>query len=307
MSKTIIFGSNGQDGRCLSELLLARGDEVIGISRASGIDLLNQESVANLIKATKPDEIYYLAAFHHSSEQKTESEVSLWNQSIQTHLTAPSILLECVRLHSPQTRIFYASSSLVFGVGNGVLAESSPFSPDSPYAITKAAGMAMCQYYREKHQVFVSVGILFNHESEFRATKFLSKKIASTIAAIQKGTATRLELGNLSAQVDWGYARDYVEAMTRILKLPTPENFVISSGKLHSVKQFVEIAFKMAGMESQQYVVENASLLHRNIPPRFGDYSKLHTMTGWTPTTSFDKLIQILLKSEGVNLASHQS
>jgi len=212
-----------------------------------------------------------------------------------------------VRLHSPQTRIFYASSSLVFGVGNGVLAESSPFSPDSPYAITKAAGMAMCQYYREKHQVFVSVGILFNHESEFRATKFLSKKIASTIAAIQKGTATRLELGNLSAQVDWGYARDYVEAMTRILKLPTPENFVISSGKLHSVKQFVEIAFKMAGMESQQYVVENASLLHRNIPPRFGDYSKLHTMTGWTPTTSFDKLIQILLKSEGVNLASHQS
>ena len=304
MTKAIIIGSNGQDGRCLSELLMKRGYEVTGVSRNSGIDLYDEKAVAHLIKKILPDEIYYLAAFHHSSEQKTESELALWNESIQTHLTAPSILLECVRLHHPTARVFYAASSLIFGAGDGILNENSPLAPDSPYAITKAAGMSMCQYYREKHQIFVSVGILFNHESEYRANKFLSKKIATAVAAIQKGSLNKLQLGNLSAQVDWGYARDYVEAMTRILKLKAPENFVISSGKLHSVKQFVEIAFSMAGLDGQTYVEENTSLLQRSIPARLGDFSKLHAMTGWTPTTSFDKLIEILLKSEGVELVS---
>lgn len=304
MIKSIIIGSNGQDGRCLTELLIKRGDQLTAVSRDSGVDILNQESVANLIKSTMPDEIYYLAAFHHSSEQKLESEATLWNNSIQTHLTGPSVLLECIRLYQPTARVFYASSSLVFGASDGVLNEESPLRPDSPYAITKAAGMSLSQYYREKHQIHVSSGILFNHESEFRAPKFLTKKIVLAVAAIQKGSKEKLHLGNLSAQVDWGYARDYVKAMTQILALKTSGNFVISSGKLHSVKDFVEIAFTKAGLDYRNYVVEDAGLLHRKIPARLGDCSKLRNMTGWTPTVSFDKLIEILLTSEGVQLVT---
>ena len=304
MSKVIIFGAQGQDGRCLSELLLQRGCEVTCIARDSSVDIHHPEAVAHLIKTVQPDEIYFLAAFHHSSEQKTDAELQLWDQSIQTHLSAPAILLESVRLHAPRARVFYAASSLIFGAGTGVLNEDSALAPDSPYAITKAAGMALCQYYREKHQLLVSVGILFNHESEYRAAKFLSKKITRAVAAIQRGSSERLRLGSLSAQVDWGYARDYVEAMTRILKQETAGNFVISSGQLHSVKQFVEIAFSKAGLESRDHVEEDPSLLQRNIPSRLGDYSKLRTQTGWTPTTSFDKLIEILLISEGVKLVS---
>jgi len=302
MNKVIIFGSDGQDGRCLNELLVKRGVEVIGITRSSGIDIVDPSVIENLITKNKPDEIYYLAAFHHSSEQKMGTEFILWNQSVKTHLTAPSVILESIRLHHPVTKFFYAASSLVFGAGDGVLSEVSPFAPDSPYAITKAAGVALCQYYREKYGIFAAVGILFNHESEFRAPQFLSKKIARGVATIQKDSSARLKLGDLSAQVDWGYARDYVDAMTRILKLKKAENFIISSGKLHSVKELVELAFSKAGLDYTQYVDEDSSLLQRKIPPRFGNFSKLKEMTGWTPTTSFDKLIEILLKSEGVNL-----
>ena len=302
MTKALIIGSNGQDGRCLTELLQSRGVMVTGISRASGINISAQDEVDHLVSSIKPDEIYFLAAFHHSSEQAIESEIPLWEHSIQTHLTAPVLLLESVRKHCPKAKVFYASSSLVFGASNGVLNETSPIKPDSPYAITKAAGMQLCQYYREKHQVFASVGILFNHESEYRGSKFLTKKIAAAVSKIQKGSTEKLKLGSLSAQVDWGYARDYVEAMTRILKLDAPADFVISSGKLHSVQQFVDKAFLMAGLKAADFVEENPGILKRKIPARLGDCSKLREMTGWTPSVNFDKLVEILLKSEGVHL-----
>ncbi len=302
MTQVMIFGSNGQDGRCLTELLQKQGIEVVGISRSSGVDLCHSDSIAELLKTHQPSQVYYLAAFHHSSDQKIDSEVTLWDQSIKTHLTAPTLILENIRQICPETRFFYASSSLVFGGASGKLSESTPRDPDSPYGITKAAGMNVCRYYRERYGLFASSGILFNHESEFRAPKFLTKKIVLAVLAIQKGSSERLKLGSLSAQVDWGYARDYVEAMTLILKHETADDFVISSGELHSVRQFVELAFSKAGLDYSKFVDEDPLLLQRVLPSRLGDFSKLRSLTGWTPKTSFDKLIEILLVSEGVQI-----
>ncbi len=302
MNQSLIVGSQGQDGKCLSELLVSRGILVEGIFRGLHLDLTNPAVVENLLITQKPKNLYYLAAYHHSSGEKIQSEYDLWEKSIETHVTAPSILLEGIRLHSPKTKFFYASSSLVFGPGSGKLNEESPLQPDAPYSITKSAGMSICQYYRKKHHVFASTGILFNHESEYRASKFLSKKIVESVLAIQNGSKEKLRLGSLSAQVDWGYARDYVDAMTKIMDLSEADDFIVSSGKLHSVQDFVEAAFSYAGLKWQDFVVEDGNVLHRNIPARLGDHSKLTAKTDWKPKTEFKEMIRILLNKEGVRL-----
>lgn len=300
--KAIIVGSNGQDGLCLGEFLAQEKYELTLLSRKSGINIADPGQVQLLIKETQPDEIYFLAAHHHSSDQKLESEFELWEKSFSTHSIAAEVFLESIRLHSPHSRFFFASSSLVFGNQGGVLNESNSLRPDSPYAISKVAGMSICDYYRKKYGVFASVGILFNHESEYRGNQFLTKKIAKAVSNAQKNASEKLTLGDLSAQVDWGYARDYVRAMNLILKLEAPDDFIISSGTLNSVEDLVRIAYRKAGLDYRDHVVENSGVLLRKIPSRLGDFSKLNRMTGWTPSTGFDRLIEIILQSEGVQL-----
>lgn len=301
--KSVVVGSKGQDGRCLIEYISGLGNEVIGISRDDGIDISKTDQVRAFLRFHRPDDVYFLAAYHHSSDQKAESAFDLWERSFSVHSLAAEIFLESIRVDSPRTRFFYASSSLVFGDQAGRMDEQTNLQPNSPYAITKAAGMAICEYYSGVHGVFASTGILFNHESEYRDERFLSRKIARAVAAAQAGSGGSLELGDLSARTDWGYARDYVRAMSLILGLPDPGRFVIASGAMRTVGEFVKTAYAKAGLDSADYVVENPSLLLRRIPHRFGDPRKLRDQAGWIPETTFERMVEIILRSEGVRVS----
>jgi GDPmannose 4,6-dehydratase len=304
MTGAIVVGAGGQDGRLLHERLLR---ECINVTRLGRGDLANDDgvAVADLVRKG-PSEIYYLAAHHHSSQEAMGScELDLVRQSTDAHVTGLACFLEAIRRHSPGTRLFYAGSSLVFGEpGTDTQDEMTPFEPRCIYGITKAAGLRLCRYYREKHGVFAAGGILFNHESPLRQTKFVIPKIIHAALAIARGSAEKLRLGDLSARVDWGYAPDYVEAMTRILRLREPGNFVVATGETHSVQEVVERVFGSLGLDWRQHVEEAQEILTRRRTPLCGNSSKLRAATGWQPTVSFHDMLQILLEAQETALAT---
>ena len=305
----VIVGAAGQDGRLLQDLLRARGYRLLGLDRgmASGelawhkeVDITAAGEVAALVKALQPQEIYHLAAFHHSSEGGATQDLDFFRRSYEVNLFSLLNFLEAMRVHAPTARLFYAASSHVFGQGTDVELqnEATPFRPDSVYAMTKVDGLLACRHYRAQHGIFAAVGILYNHESRHRSEAFLSKKVVRAVADIKAGKRQQLVLGSLSAAVDWGYAPDYVEAMAAILAAPQADEFIVATGTRHTVQEFVAEAFAEVGLDWKPYVSESAEVVTRPAQARIGDASKLTRVTGWRPKTSFSQMVRQLVRDE---------
>lgn len=309
MKTALIIGSGGQDGTYLTEYLSKKKCRVVGVGRngidsgrvrSSGpVDILKFKTAADLLVKYKPDEIYYLAAYHHSAQDRKDADAVLFQKSFAVHVDGLRNFLEGMRLYCPSARFFYAGSSHMFGhPADRVQNEETPLEPVCIYGITKTAGVHTCRFYRRKYGLFASVGILYNHESPLRAEKFVSQKIVRAAIAIKLHRQKELVLGNLNAVIDWGYAGDYVEAMHRVLSLPSADDFVIASGKARTVKQFVEGVFNYLKLDWKKYVHEDASLIASKHRCHWqGDPSKLKRMTGWKPKTDFPKLIALMVNA----------
>jgi GDPmannose 4,6-dehydratase len=310
MKKALVVGHTGQDGFYITELLKNKGYAVTGVSSSSissaspvakaPVDIADFGQVSALIQKLEPDEVYYLAAVHQSSSDRAIEEGELFQKSISTNISAFVHFLESIRLHSRQTKIFYAASSHVFGNTNSRMQdENTALAPDCIYGITKAAGLNSARYYRSAHKLFASAGILYNHESPRRASKYVSKKIVETAVAIKRGEKSQLVLGNLDAMIDWGYAPDYMEAAWRILQSDRAEDFIISSGELHSVNDFVSAVFDYLGLDSEAYVTVNPELITKSRKKTlFGNNNKLITETGWSTSVNFLQLVKTLVDAE---------
>lgn len=310
--KTIIVGHTGQDGSYLYKHLREKRYDIIGIASRSidstshqpdlskHINIIERESVYKLIDNYQPDEIYYLAAVHHSSVDTQYDESELFNKSIEINLVALINFLEGIKKYSKNTKLFYAASSHLFGnPTENIQTELTPFRPNCIYGITKTAGVHTCHFYRSNHGIMVSVGILYNHESPIRSSKFVSKKIVETAIAIKNKTHQQLVIGNLNAKIDWGYAPDYVNAMHKILQLNAADDFIISSGSIHTVGDFVRGVFEYLGLDWSEYVIEDPDLITKKPKNNlYGNNQKLRTITGWDNTVSFNELIEIMVKAE---------
>lgn len=310
MKTAIIVGSKGQDGTLLLDLLTKNNYNIVavdknyinsnGIDWAKTIDITSIQDVSYLIKSIKPSEVYFLAAFHHSSEDKPIDDYELFNQSYKINVLSLNNFLFAIKCFSPKTRLFYAASSLVFGESEAEIKdEKSHFNPNTVYGISKLDGLLTCRYYRNKYKIFASVGILFNHESHLRRDNFLSKKIIKGAINIKNQKQEKIIVGDIEAEIDWGYAPDYVYAMNKILNIEQADEFIVATGKKHSVKDFIKITFKYLNLDWEQYVEEDKSILSRINKSLVGDSSKLRKITGWKPSVSFKKMIKVLLEKEG--------
>jgi GDPmannose 4,6-dehydratase len=237
--------------------------------------------------------VYYLAAFHHASEDSLGDDGEMIRRSFEVNTLALANFLNAIAIESPESRIFYAASSRVFGaISTDRQDEATPFSPTEPYGISKTAGIHLCRYYRSSRNVFAIVRILFNHESPRRPSRFVSRKIARAAVRISRRKQDRLVLGNLDTAIDWGYAPDYVDAMWRILQLPKADDFVISTGESHSIVDFVKIAFGALGLDWKSYVDVRPDIARkRSERPFLGNSLKLKKQTGWRPTTTFHDMV----------------
>jgi GDPmannose 4,6-dehydratase len=315
----LITGITGQDGSYLAELLLERGYEVHGMVRRASTekfdriehlreritlhqaDLLDQRSLVDALRAARPDEVYNLAAMSFVA-------VSWIQPTLTAEFTGVGVtrILEAVREACPETRFYQASSSEMFGkVRETPQTESTPFYPRSPYGVAKVYGHHITVNYRESYDLFACSGILFNHESERRGLEFVTRKITWHAAAIKHGLRDALALGNLDARRDWGYAKDYVEAMWLMLQQDEPDDFVIATGKTNTVRNCVEVAFDEAGLEWEPYVKIDDSLKRpAEVDLLVGDPSKAARELGWRPQTSFEQLIRLMVRSDLALLGS---
>jgi len=240
--------------------------------------------------------VYHLAAFHHSSEDIICEAGDLWQQSYPVNTQSLLILLEAIRLYSPHARLFYAGSSHIFGnPTHEPQDETTPVNPVTIYGITKAMGLFLSRFYREKFGLFIAVGILYNHESIYRDEKYLSKKIIKSAIQISKSKQEKLIIGNLNAVADWGYAPDYVIAMKQILSLSNPDDFIIASGEKHTVQEFIDIAFQELQLDWKDYVEEQQDILTRQMSGLIGNAGKLREQTGWSPSVTFHDMVRKLL------------
>lgn len=316
--KTIVVGHGGQDGSLLVDDLQKRGDQVIGIGRLSCIfptgfppdaikDITNAKDVYQTVRLFQPDEIYYLAAYHTSSEAgAAQAPLHRQFESAQAiHVTGLINFLSAIVEESPATRLFYASSSLVFSGENGERQdETTSLTPEGFYGITKSQGMWLCREFRKIHKVFASTGILYNHESHLRAPGFLSAKIIKAAIRISEGSPEKLEVGNLSSHVDWGYAKDYVLAFQKILAADSPDDFIVATGESHTVKEFIDIVFNYFNLNPDKHVVENKNILTRKPPIKIGNASKLRSVTAWAPSLNYpDFVIQLIKDHQAAGLS----
>ena len=311
--RALITGITGQDGSYLAAFLLDKGYEVYGMVRRSSTesferiehlagriqlhqaDLLDQLSIVNLVGKVRPHEVYNLAA---------QSFVpTSWLQPLLTsEFTALGVtrVLEAVRLVDPTIRFFQASSSEMFGrVREEPQNEQTPFWPRSPYGVAKAYGHFITVNYRESYGLFACSGIMFNHESPLRGKEFVSRKVTDGVARIKLGLRDKLKLGNLDAERDWGYAGDFVHAMWLMLQQSEPDDYVIATGKKHSVRELVRLAFDRVGLDYQQHVEIDPSLYRpAEISHLCGDYSHAKARLGWTPTVGFPELIAMMVDAD---------
>jgi GDPmannose 4,6-dehydratase len=310
----LITGITGQDGSYLAELLLEQGYRVVGMTRRTSTDvheriqhliddiefvsgdLLDQSSVTEIVRGVKPDEVYNLAA---------QSFVpTSWQQPVLTgEFTALGVtrVLEAIRTTDPSIRFYQASSSEMFGkVVETPQRESTPFYPRSPYGVAKVYGHWITVNYRESYNMFAVSGILFNHETPRRGKEFVTRKISDGVARIKLGLAKELRLGNLDAQRDWGFAGDYVRAMWLMLQQPQPDDFVIATGRTHSVRDFVRIAFESAGLGSYEpyVVVDQRFVRPAEVDLLIGDPSKARRVLGWEPQVSFEELVEMMVRAD---------
>jgi GDPmannose 4,6-dehydratase len=311
--KALITGISGQDGSYLAELLLEKGYEVYGMvrrlsspnfDRISHIvdkitlmdgDLTDQSSLDTIVQTVKPDEIYNLAA-------QSFVPTSWLQPTLTGNVTGVGVarLLEAARRNCKDAKIYQASSSEMFGlVDTSFQDEKTPFHPRSPYACSKVFAYHLAINYRESYGVFVCNGISFNHESPRRGFEFVTRKITNSVARIYYGLDKQLKLGNLDAQRDWGFAGDYVKAMWLMLQQDKPDDYVVATGVTHSVKEFVDIAFREAGLNWKDYVVVDEQF-YRPADVHFlrGDASKARKALGWKPEVTFEQLIKIMVKAD---------
>ncbi len=310
----LITGVTGQDGSYLAELLLEKGYEVHGMVRRASTekferiehirdritlhqgDLLDQRSLVDALRASKPAEIYNLAAMSFVA-------VSWIQPTLTAEFTGTGVtrMLEAMREVCPDARFYQASSSEMFGkVLEVPQTETTPFYPRSPYGVAKAYGHFITVNYRESYNLHATSGILFNHESQRRGLEFVTRKITWHAAAIKHGLQKELRLGNLDAERDWGYAKDYVEAMWLMLQRNTPEDYVIATGKAHSVRECCEAAFDEAGLgDFEQYVtIDPAFVRPAEVDHLIGDAGKAERDLGWKPGTSFEELIRLMTRAD---------
>jgi GDPmannose 4,6-dehydratase len=317
--KALVTGITGQDGSYLAELLLSKGYEVHGlIRRASSFntsrlepiyadphektalklhygDLSDASALARLIGKIAPDEIYNLAAQSHV-------RVSFDGPEYTTDITATGAvrLLEAIRETGIQTKFYQASSSEMFGKAVEIpQRETTPFYPRSPYGCAKVYAYWITVNYRESYGLFACNGILFNHESPRRGETFVTRKITRAIAHIQAGLQDKLYLGNLEAKRDWGYAKEYVEAMWLMLQQDRPDDYVIATNETHSVREFLEAAFAHAGLDWRQHVeIDEHYFRPAEVDLLIGDYSKARQKLGWQPKTTFHELVKLMVDAD---------
>ncbi len=311
--RALITGITGQDGSYLAEFLLEQGYEVIGMVRRSSTvnferikhiqerltlvsgDLLDQASMIDIIDQTRPDEVYNLAA---QSFVQTS-----WSQPVFTgETTALGVtrLLDAVRMVDADIRMYQASSSEMFGKVREVpQKETTPFYPRSPYGVAKVYGHWITVNYRESYNLFAVSGICFNHESPRRGHEFVTRKIARSAARIKLGLDSELRLGNLDAQRDWGYAPDYVRGMWMMLQQDQPDDYVLATGKTHTVQRFVELAFGYVGLDYRNYLVQDPRFMRpAEVDLLVGDPNKARAAMGWSATTTFEELVSLMVEAE---------
>lgn len=303
----IIVGYKGQDGTLLARRLADEGYRIVGVGRnesilfertTTNVDICDLSAVMNLLVTIVPDEIYYLAGYHSSSEKpgKELSTAMLYEKSSRVHVLGLINFLQSIVETGIKTRLFYAASSLIYSGRNGeVQDESTPFDPVGIYGITKAQGVWVCREYRRVHNIFATCGFLYNHESHLRAPTFLSAKIISAAFKIASGSKVKLELGNPDARVDWGYAPDYVNAFKTVLALDTAEDFIFATGETHCVSDFAQLVFNHFSLDWRDHVVINKNLLFRQQPAKSGNPAKLLKMSGVTLHRPLEDLVSRLI------------
>ena len=318
MPTALITGITGQDGSYLAEHLLAKGYRVVGIVRRSSTtpyeriahlvdkiellsaDLLDQHSLVDALAACAPDEVYNLAA---QSFVQTS-----WNQPVLTgEFTGLGVTraLEAVRKAAPRARFYQASSSEMFGkVVESPQSEGTSFYPRSPYGVAKVYGHWITVNYRESYDLFAVSGILFNHESPRRGLEFVTRKVTDAVARIKLGLARDVRLGNVDARRDWGFAGDYVDAMWRMLQQDHAEDYVIGTGRTHSVRQLCEVAFGSVGLDYREFVKQDERFFRpAEVDLLVADPTKATTQLGWRPQVSFEDLIAMMVDAD---LARHR-
>lgn len=322
MKKALITGITGQDGSYLAELLLQKNYEVHGMvrrlatedprhrfSRISHLldknliklhagNLDSYPSIYKMIAEVKPNEIYHLAAQSFVSNS-FEDEFS----TMATNINGTHFMLSAAAGLIPNAKFYFAASSEMFGkVEQALQNESTPFHPRSPYGISKVAGYDLTRYYRERNdsKMFALSGILFNHESPRRGVEFVTRKITNTAARIKLGLAKELKLGNIDAKRDWGFAKDYVEAMWLMMQKEKPEDYVVATGDTHSVGEFAQLTFATLGLDWKNYVIANnpGDIRPLEVNLLCGDNSKAQKELGWKPRIRFEELVRLMVKSD---------
>lgn len=311
--KALITGVTGQDGSYLAEFLLEKGYDVYGMVRRSSTenferinhikdqielvqaDLLDELSLIKLLESVQPDEIYNLAAMSFVPTS--------WTQPVLTgEFTAIGVsrMLEAVRFVCPKAKFYQASSSEMYGkVLEVPQTEKTPFYPRSPYAVSKVYGHYITVNYRESYDIFAVSGILFNHESPRRGKEFVTRKITDYVARIKLGFEKQLPLGNIDSERDWGFAGDYVRMMWMMLQQDQPTDYVIATGKSHSVKQFLEAAFSAVDLNWQDYVVQDPRFMRpAEVDHLIGDSTKAKEELGWVPEVDFEGLVQMMVEAD---------
>lgn len=311
--RALITGITGQDGSYLAEFLLEKGYEVTGMVRRSSTvnferikhiqdrvnlvsgDLLDQVSLIDILAHHRPDEVYNLAA---QSFVQTS-----WSQPVFTgEVTSLGVtrMLDAIRLTDPDVRFYQASSSEMFGKVRAVPQnEATPFYPRSPYGVAKVYGHWITVNYRESYGLFACSGICFNHESPRRGHEFVTRKIARSAARIKRGMDAELRLGNLDAQRDWGYAPDYVQGMWLMLQQDHPDDFVLATGRTHTVERFAQLAFEVVGLDYRGYVKQDPLYMRpADVELLVGDPAKARQELDWEASTSFEQLVCIMVEAE---------
>ncbi len=315
--KALITGITGQDGSYLAEYLLEQGYDVIGMVRRTSTinferiqhfqdkvcivqgDLLDQVSLIDIVREHKPTEVYNLAA-------QSFIPTSFKQPVLTGEFTALGVtrMLEAIRIVNPEIRFYQASSSEMFGkVVEIPQKETTPFHPRSPYGVAKVYGHWITVNYRESYNLFAVSGILFNHESPRRGLEFVTHKVTYNAAKIALGLADKLPMGNLDSQRDWGYAPDYVQMMNLMLQQDHPEDYVIATGRTHSIKRLCEVAFACVDLDWQRYVyVDEAFLRPADVDLLIGDPSKAKQKLGWEPHVTFEQMIEKMVQADLVAL-----
>lgn len=314
MKVALITGITGQDGAYLAKFLLDKGYKVFGTYRRLStpnfwrlqylgvfnkielipIDLVDAGSLMEAVRISNPDEVYHLAA---------QSFVGAsFEQPVATGMVTglgTTRILEAIRHFNPEIKFYNAATSEMFGNVGGIQNESSPFKPASPYAAAKLYGYWVTCTYRDGYKIFACNGILFNHESPLRGLEFVTRKISNAVAKIKLGIEKILKLGNLSSKRDWGYAPEYVKSMWMMLQHDEPDDYVVATNEAHSVKEFVEKAFSIVGLNWEDYVqIDKRFMRPLDVKCLQGDYSKAKEVLGWEPKVKFDKLVKIMVKAD---------